>query len=413
MKKPDLLDVGWSLKKCNSLFNLPAMSNRSVPFHTVDRQWDARFNVPTDEDLQDLLSFIKQEVDNGKFNYCLVSGVEIGTNKYQDDFGIKHVHCCFIYNNRVSKASILKNLNVKQGNGYYLVPRNRSLPYSGWKSHHTKSESKIKPEEKQLFEYGVLPVDKDEAKVTKRSEEEKKRKLDDVIIEMRGMIEEGKEEEAFHKFPRNYLTYGEKIKALVAQKKDFAPQTGDPHIWLYGLPGTGKSAIMQFVYPAYYNKNLDTRFFDLYNPKVHTHILLQDVDHAVVEKLGVQFLKTICDEAGFPIDQKYKSPQLARSPVIITSNFTLDDVVPEDMRGRRETLAALRRRFWHVNIRDLLPLLGLKLLPKYEIQQLKKGGNQDASKIFMSYDYLRDIPTGEPLKEPSHYQEVIRAAFYK
>ena len=61
-----------------------------------------------------------------------------------------------------------------------------------------------------------------------------------------------------------------------------------------------------------------------------------------------------------------------------------------------------------VNIRDLLPILGLKLLPKYEIQQLKKAGNTDPTKIFMTWDYLRDCPAGEPIKEPEHYQAIVR-----
>ena len=93
--------------------------------------------------------------------------------------------------------------------------------------------------------------------------------------------------------------------------------------------------------------------------------------------------------------------------------FVLEQQVPEDIKGRRENVAALVRRFWTINIRDLLPLLGLKLLSKYEIAQLKKTGNTDPSKIFMDYDYLRDCPTGKPLKEASHYQEVLRAHYYK
>ena len=94
-----------------------------VPFHQLDREWDARFNVPTDDDLAMLISAIKSEAQAGKYKYCLVSGVEIGDRPFHTDYLIKHVHCAFIFNNRVSKASILKNLTIKQGNGYYLVPR--------------------------------------------------------------------------------------------------------------------------------------------------------------------------------------------------------------------------------------------------------------------------------------------------
>ncbi|KAK1930062.1 hypothetical protein P3T76_014296 [Phytophthora citrophthora] len=138
---------------------------------------------------------------------------------------------------------------------------------------------------------------------------------------MKDMIEEGREKEAFAKFPRNYLTYVEKIKALVAQHRDFFKSGGHPHIWITGAPGSGKSAVLQVVYPTYYNKDLNNRFFGLYQPDKHTHVLLQDLDHDCVEKLGVQFLKTICDEAGFPIDQKYKACQLARTTVLVSSNL--------------------------------------------------------------------------------------------
>lgn len=396
-------------------FSKMEQAGNFVPFHHVDREWDARFNVPTVEDLNLLVAAIKAEATSGKFRYALISGVEIGTRPFQDDYLIRHVHCCLVYNNRVTKSSILKNLQIKQGNGYYLVPRKRELPYSGWKAHHVKPESKASPDSLCLYEYGVLPVDKvcAEAQVARRSDEEKKRKLDDIIVEMRSLIEQGKDEESFRKFPRNHLTYGEKIKAMVMQKRDFFKTKGDPHIWLYGVPGTGKSAVLQVIYPEYYNKNLDNRFFDRYLDGQHSHVLLQDVDHGVVEKLGAQFFKSICDEAGYPIDAKYKTPQIARLTVLVSSNFTISDVIPEDLKGRNETIQALYRRFWHVNIKDLLPILGLKLLSKYEINQLKKIGNLDPGKIFMTWDYLRNVPLGLPLKAPEEYQKIIRDHFYQ
>lgn len=386
-----------------------------VPFHHVDREWDARFNVPTDEELADLLKMFKVETDAGRFRYCLVSGVEIGTRPYQDDHLIRHVHCALVYNNRVTKSAILKNLGIKRGNKYYLVPRNRNFPYSGWKKHHTKTDTKVDPDSLQLFEYGVLPPDKfdTQSTVTKRSDEEKKRKLDDIIVEMKDMLEKGQDNECFKKFPRNYLTYGEKLKSIIHQKRDYFTTRADPHIWLYGLPGTGKSALLQVVYPDYYNKNLDSRFFDRYDPKVHSHVLLQDVDHNVMEKLGVQFFKSTADEAGYPVDSKYKTPQICRMTILVSSNFQIGDVVPEDLKGRRENLIALQRRFYEVNISALLPILGLKLLSKYEITQLKKGGNLDPGKVFIAWDYLRNCPTGEHLKPAEEYQEIIRQHYFK
>jgi hypothetical protein len=391
------------------------MSKTFVPFHHVDREWDARFNTPTDEDVDRTVRHIKAQFQQGKFRYVLVSGIEIGTKPFQPDHLIRHIHVAMVFNNRVSKSSILKNLWIKQDLGYYLVPRNKELPYSGWVNHHKKPESKVNGDGTPLYEDGICPQDRVDAthQVQKRSETEKKRKLDEIIIEMKDDIENGRDAEAFRKFPRNYLIYGEKLKSMIHQRRDFFQSSGHPHIWLHGGPGSGKSAILQVVYPAYYNKNVDTKFFDRYDSQIHSHVLLQDVDHGTIERLGAQFIKSICDEAGYPVDQKYKTPQIERLTVLVTSNFHIHDVLPEDMPGRRENLQAIERRFFQVNIRDLLRTLGIKLLSKYEITQLKKQGNTDPKSIFIAWDYLRDIPTGDPLKEPGEYQQMIKDAYYK
>ena len=385
------------------------MQKQTVTFNTQDRQWDARINVQTDDDLKQLLDSVQREWDAGKFRYVLVGGIEIGTRPFQDDYQVRHVHLALIYSNRVSKSAILKNLNVKQGNGYYLVPRNRDLPYSGWRSHHLKEFSKIDVGKLSLFEMGELP--KDEGKSVKASEEEKKRKIDDVLIDMRTLIEDGQAEQAFTKYPRNYLIYGERIKAMVTQKKDFFKTNGDPHIWCYGYPGTGKSALLSYVYPNYFKKNLHNKFFDLYDPEVHSHVMLEDLDHEAVERLSLNFIKTICDESGFAVDQKYKTPQLCRTTVLVTSNFTIPDVMP-DGPGLEDNKKAIMRRFWHVNIYALLRLLGLKLLPKSDRQLLQKNGNQDPGRLFMTWDYVQDLPLCTPIREFTHYQQVIKDSYY-
>lgn len=385
----------------------------TVAYSHSDRQWDCRINVPTDEYLQQLTENIMMEHGSGKFKYILIGGIEIGTRPNQTDYQVRHVHIAAIFNNRVTKSSIIKNWGITEGHGYYLVPRNRDLPYKGWKEHHTKEFSKVDKEKTIIFEAGQLPseVAKD---VVKRSSEEKKRKLDEILIEMRGMYERNEhEDEIFKKFPRNTLLYGARLKAMVKQKANFFGEANDPNIWLFGYPGTGKTAIMRFLYPDLYKKDLSNRFFDLYDPTVHTHVMLEDLDPDCIEKLGIQFLKTICDEGGFPIDQKYKTPQLTKTTCLVTSNFSLDEAIPYDITGVEQTKAALYRRFYHVRIDNLLRLLGLKLLEKYERNLLKKQGNNDVSKLFMSYDYTVDMPTGLPLRPASEYRQKILDNYYK
>ena len=165
------------------------------------------------------------------------------------------------------------------------------------------------------------------------------------------------------------------------------------------------------IYPKMYKKNLYNRFFDLYDPKEHTHIILEDLDHEAVEKLSINFIKTICDEAGFAIDQKYKTPQLARTTCLVTSNFLIKDIVDEG-QGYQVNVEAIKRRFWETPIYALLRLLNLKLVPKEQRALLKKEGNDDASKLFMDWDYLTDVPTGKELKTPMEYQQIIRDYFY-
>jgi len=383
---------------------------RSVPYHHEDRQWDGRFNVQEEEDLGRLLDGIKSEWDRGKLKYILVGGVEIGTRSYQDDYQIKHVHVAAIFNNRTSKRSILKNWNVKEGNGYYLVPRNRDLPYTGWKKHHTKEFSKVDPKQLCIYENGELPQDLKRKRV-EEGEEEKKLKVDEILIIMKNMLEEDKEDECFARFPKNYLQWGEKLKSTLKQRRITACHEGNPHMWVTGYPGTGKTAILAFIYPKLFKKNLTNKYFDLYDPKEHTHVMLEDLDHEAVEKLGMNFIKTICDEAGFPIDQKYKTPQLARTTVLVTSNFTIRDLVQEGA-GFDQNLAAIGRRFWQIKIYELLRLLQLKLVPKTVQAELKKTGNTDMSRLFMDWDYLTDSPTGKPIKSPFDYQQTIRDYFF-
>lgn len=74
------------------------------------------------------------------------------------------------------------------------------------------------------------------------------------------MIEKGEEEQAFTKYPRTFIQYGEKLKAMIHQKKDQLKSDGHPHIWLYGTPGSGKSAVLSFIYPNTYREFIQQVF---------------------------------------------------------------------------------------------------------------------------------------------------------
>jgi hypothetical protein len=397
------------------------MANKEVPYTTEDRQWDIRINVQTDDYLQTIVENVMlEDKEKGKFKYVLIGGLEIGTRPSNTDYQVRHVHVAVIFHNRASKSSIISNWGIKEGNGYYMVPRNRELPYTGWRDHHTKEFSKCstdKPDSFIIYENGELPKDQNKRKVVVvRSEAEKKMKTDEIIIDMRGMIETGQDKEAFEKYPRNYMQYGEKIKALISQnRKKFFGKHTDPHVWLYGFAGSGKTAIMNFIYNGYYKKDLQNRFWDLYDETIHSHTMLEDLDANNLEKLGIQFLKTICDEAGFPIDQKYKTPQLTRSTILVTANVDIDTCLNsmEDVKDLENTRQAIKRRFFQIRIDELKRMLGIKMISDYERKILKKEGNEDPAKLFLDWNYRLDCPTGLPLKSPEEYKTLIRDFYFK
>ncbi|KAH9124338.1 hypothetical protein LEN26_008350 [Aphanomyces euteiches] len=370
---------------------------RAEQSNAFDRQWDIRLNLKSAEYLEELVAAIVEHFATGRIKYVLVSGVEIGTKPNHSDYQVEHVHIALILHDRMTSQAILKKWNVDRSLSFYMVPRNRELSYEGWKKHHTKEFSKKDPAQLITLEKGELPSDgKRKAEYQCRSEEEKKMKTDDVIREMKTLIESGKSEEAFTKYPRNYMMYGEKLKSMISQKKKtFFGKFLDPHLYVYGFPGSGKTSIIKFLYPGLYKKDLSNRFWDLYDENIHTHVLLEDLDSPTVDKLG--------------------TPQPTRAVILVSSNQNISQLINglDETKCIEDTKKAIRRRFFEIRIDDLLRLLGLKLIPEYERKLLNKEGNEDAGRLFMPWNYALDCPTGDPLDTAKKYQQMIRDFYYK
>lgn len=381
----------------------------------LSREWDGRINVPLEGDLANVISNIKAMVDLGRMRYVFIGGVEIGDKAYRSDYRVRHVHICFIFINRVTKTSIIKNLNIRKGVNWYLKARNPEQPYSGWKKHHMKLETKIDTNALELYEFGELPKDKVDqpSQIIYRSIKEKQTPTQLAMIDIRNRLENGEDErKLYDDYPVLFTRHSEQIKGMISQSGINLKTNGDPHIWLYGEPGLGKTTILQVIYPKYYVKALNNDYFDCYDQHIHTHLLLSDVDINVVEKLGINFFKSICDESGYPINRKWKQAVRVRFTVLVSSNFKINDCVPEELKGRRENVKAFERRFFKCEIKGLLCLLGLAQVPEFDLKRLKYEKNTDPRKCFMGWDYLRNCPTGLPLKSAEEYQQIIREAAY-
>lgn len=397
------------------------------PYPNADaryREWDLRLNLPADDEARaiyvgDLLAALVDEYNKGTISSICVGGIEIGTVSSRSDYGKPHVHVAVIFKERRSLNAFFNGWKVDRTLGYYAAERNKQYPYSTWWMHHTKGFSKISqdPVDWCLLKKGTLPNDVNkQAKYVKRSETEKKQTLNESLMEMKSLFEMGKSDnEIFELLPSAFVRYGAKVRSIVrsGQGLEETEKVNDPHIWLYGAPGKGKTQLINFLFPDKYLKDLTTHFWNGFDPVKNRWVLLEDLDHEAVGKLGSNFFKQLTNEAGHRYDQKYEVGGMTVSCILVTANHNIREIFGATIKFCSETVVqAMQRRFLECDIENLLPQLGLKLINKYDQDLLKKKGNLDSSKLFIDWDYVRNEATGAPIQDPEYYRQKLRDFYY-
>jgi len=143
-------------------------------------------------------------------------------------------------------------------------------------------------------------------------------------------------------------------------------------IYIYGLPGTGKSSSVDFLYPDCYRKLKNNEKWDSYYPlrPGHQVVLLDEVDSYEDLEIafgGVAGIKEKCDIYCFPVRQNYGSRQMMINPgkMIFLSNFTPSQVFSGTNKyGRRlqnleMIVKAFYRRFLVIHISQWLEMNNL------------------------------------------------------
>lgn len=179
-------------------------------------------------------------------------------------------------------------------------------------------------------------------------------------------------------YPYEWIIQGSKLKSLYLIQTVPDYREHGQHMWIWGKPGTGKSAFVEMKYPKHYKKRADKDWLG-YNPNLepgHRTVYFADFDQCEMKKLSPQQLKVMCDPQGFNADKKYAGGDvICPSQIIITSNFRIGECFGVGVAGIEQQKAALRRRFREIHIDDLLAEAGLVLKSKVELQQLKNEGN--------------------------------------
>lgn len=360
-----------------------------------DRQWDIRINLaPGDGSLENARTELQWFLDKcrawDKIKYIFVGGIEVGANPSQDDYQRFHVHAALILFTPNTRRSVVHNLclsiySTKQQRNYYLAKRNPFASFTGWRNHHAKEATKV-DEELVSLEWGEPPKEYNSQLLKKG--EPGKLKQDDMLREIMQLFAQGKKDLAFQEYPALTLRYHAQITSMVKTRLE-PPVSIDhtPCLWIWGEPGTGKSAYVAWKYPRAFKKSLaknEVLYWNGIDLDFHTHVYIEDIGPEAFKNIGMEQLKQWADPShGYTISLKYGAPIMGVTlGLIVTSNYRPVDLPEEDMRYKRTEMEALTRRFEIIHINDLLKRDRLTLKSKEEIKELKKAKNADFSKVF-------------------------------
>lgn len=152
--------------------------------------------------------------------------------------------------------------------------------------------------------------------------------------------------------PHLYVQYGRGLHSLATISKQAYNHDDVRGEWYWGAPGTGKSRKAREDNPDAFIK-AQNKWFDGYEgQKV---IILDDLDTNV---LG-HYLKIWADRYACPGEIKGSTCNLVHEKIIITSNYSIDDLWPEDEQMRD----AIKRRFKVTHFK--------KLAQAYDIQTMQ------------------------------------------
>lgn len=366
-----------------------------------DRQWDVRVNLLPGAEIgsiedarEELEALLKIWKTWDKIKYCFVGGIEVGDNPSQDDFERFHVHIALILHTPNTRRAVVHSLRLSRAlvgsragepRSYYISKRNPFASFTGWRNHHAKEKTKV-GQDYIAAEFGEAPREYGNQLIEKGGCG--KMKQDDMLREIMQLFCQGKKDQAFQEYPALTLRYHGQITAMVKSRNELPTEIDhSKRLWIYGGPGTGKSAFVAWKYPRAFKKSLtknEVLYWNGLDLDWHSHVYLEDIGPEAFENIGMEQLKQWADPShGYTVSMKYGAPIYGVTlPLIVTSNYRPSQLLPDDLKYPTTELQALERRFEVVSIAQLLERENLKLRPKSELVALRKAKNADFGAVF-------------------------------
>ena len=331
-------------------------------------QWDIRLNVPTDDDVKEIITNIKQRFEKDNVVYVHVSGVEKPLTS-----GQRHVHIALILQNRTSSNSVIRKYVNNPQHGYFVGARDMTKDIDTWIAYHAKIWTKEDPDVPFLFQAGRLPRKRTNMTEIEREEKSKKQRNEktDAWRRRHELVKTQQWDVLDEEFPGFiWSTAGQNMKReLLKQANDEfnEPLQGPLNNYIiWGDSGTGKSSSISLLYPDCYKKQKGSQYWDAYDRK--------DPDHAVVwidefskETLktlcgkpdgGFEFLKELGDRYPVTVDEKYtKGYKIRPKMILITMNEHPESLLPK--RAVEVNKRALYRKFKIIHVSEWLTINNL------------------------------------------------------